>query len=215
MGRAGGQMGSFVEPLLARGCRVVWFDLPGHGESGAGAVAMPDLVRALEALAHTHGPFAAAIGHSLGAATLALALRRGLSLASVALIAAPASMNEHAGNFARLIGITPRVRDAMRRRLERRYGIRFSDIDRIEELERLALPALFVHDRDDREVPFAHALRLSARMPRARLVTTYGLGHTRILRDADVVRTVTGFIADGARSLPVELPLLPLPAPIY
>jgi hypothetical protein len=56
-GGRGVQMGSFVAPLLASGYRVVWFDQPGHGDSGHGPVALPDFVRALEAIALTHGPF--------------------------------------------------------------------------------------------------------------------------------------------------------------
>ncbi|MBI5786750.1 MAG: alpha/beta hydrolase [Rhodocyclales bacterium] len=214
-GGSGVQMGSFVAPLLARGYRAVWFDQPGHGESGDGPVGLPDFVRATEALAETHGPFAAAVGHSLGAAALALALRRGVALGRVAFIAAPASMIEQAHNFARLLGITPRIREAMRRRLEHRYGVRFADIDRIEELAKLSAPALFVHDGGDTEVPFEHALRLSGRLPGAQLLKTHGLGHYRILRDADVVRTAVGFVCGDNAALPAELPVLPQPAPIY
>ena len=214
-GGRGVQMGRFVAPLLASGFRVVWFDQPGHGESGRGAVALPDFVRALEALAATHGPFEAAIGHSLGAAALGVALRRSLRLGRIVFVSSPASMDEHAHNFARLLGITPRVREAMRSRLERRYGVRFAEIDRIEELERLRLPALFVHDSDDAEVPFEHALRLSARVPGARLIKTHGLGHHRLLRDPSVVGAVVDFVTGRVDSLPAELPVLPRPAPIY
>jgi pimeloyl-ACP methyl ester carboxylesterase len=214
-GGSGVQMGSFVAPLLARGWRVVWFDQPGHGESGHAAVGLPDFVRAMEALAETHGPFAAAIGHSLGAAALMLALRRGLALGRVVFIASPASMIEYAHNFARLLGITPRIREAMRRRLEHRYGVRFADIDRIEELAELRLPALFVHDQTDGEVPFEHTLRLSAHLPGASLIRTFGLGHYRILRDPAVVRAVVAFADGNGEGLPAELPALPQPAPIY
>src|SRR5215468_3962485 len=41
-GGRGTQMGTFVAPLLAAGYRVMWFDQPGHGESGRGAVGLPD-----------------------------------------------------------------------------------------------------------------------------------------------------------------------------
>jgi pimeloyl-ACP methyl ester carboxylesterase len=181
-GGRGVQMGSFVEPLLAAGYRVVWFDQPGHGESGHGPVALPDFVRALQALAATHGPFAAAIGHSLGAAALGVAMRRGMQLGRVVFVSPPSSINEHARNFARQLGITPPIREAMRRRIEHRYGVRFDEIDRIDELEQLRVPALFVHDSGDAEVPFEHTLRLSERMPGARLIKTYGLGHHRLAR---------------------------------
>jgi pimeloyl-ACP methyl ester carboxylesterase len=214
-GGRGVQMGSFVPPLLAAGYRVVWFDQPGHGESGSGAVALPDFVRAVEALAATHGPFAAAIGHSLGAAALGVAMRRGVELGRVVFVSAPASISEHAHNFARLLGITPQIREAMRRRLEHRYGVRFAEIDRINELEQLRSPALFVHDRGDTEVPFEHALRLSGRLPGARLIKTYGLGHYRVLREPSVVRAVVDFVRGDVARMPAELPALPRPAPIY
>ena len=142
----------------------------------------------------THGPFDAAIGHSLGAAALGLAMRRGLQLGRVVFVSPPASISEHAHKFARLLGITPAIRDAMRRRLEQRYGVRFAEIDRIDELAQLRLPALFVHDSGDTEVPFEHTLRLSARMPGARQIKTYGLGHYRLLRDHAVVRAIVDFV---------------------
>ena len=213
-GGRSGQMASFIAPLVARGLRVVWFDQPGHGDSGHGRVGLPDFVRAIEALAGTHGPFHAAIGHSLGGAALGLALRNGLPLARVVLVSAPSSMHEHTRNFARLLGIAPRVRDAMRRHIEQRYQVRFDDIDRVEDLARLSQPALFVHDRDDAEIPYRHALRASARMPGARIVTTYGLGHYRILREPSVVQAIVGFVA-GSDDVPRELPELPRPAPMY
>ena len=214
-GGRGLQMASFVAPLLDAGYRVVWFDQPGHGESGRGSVGLPDFVRAVQALADTHGPFDAAIGHSLGSAALAIALRRGLGLARVAFVSPPASIGEHTRMFARILGITPAIREAMRVRLERRYGMRFAEIDRIDDLTRLELPTLFVHDSGDGEVPFDNSERLAARMPNARLIKTYGLGHRRIVRDEAVVGAIVDFIRGDAEDLPSELPRLPRPAPIY
>jgi pimeloyl-ACP methyl ester carboxylesterase len=78
----------------------------------------------------------------------------------------------------------------------------------------LHLPALFVHDSGDVDVPFEQTLRLSARMPGARLIKTYGLGHYRLLRDHAVVRSIVNFVG-GDDDVPAELPVLPRPAPIY
>jgi pimeloyl-ACP methyl ester carboxylesterase len=214
-GGLGTQMNAFVGPLTAAGYRAIWFDQPGHGESGRGAVGLPDFVRAVEAVVATHGPFAAAIGHSLGAAAIGLALRRGARFGRVVFVGPPSSIGEHARHFARMLGITPLVRDSMRQRLEQRFGMRFADIDRIEELERIDAPALFMHDSDDAEVPFENTVRLSARMRSARLIRTHGLGHYRILREPAVVAAVVEFVAGRTDALPAELPALPRPAPIY
>lgn len=214
-GGRGAQMASLAGPLLDAGYRVVWFDQPAHGGSGSGRVALPDFERALHALARTHGPFHAAIGHSLGAAALGLALRRGLRLERVVFLGTPASIRDHVHGFGRRLGLTPRVLDAMRAVVERRYGVAFDDIDRIEELARVTTPALFIHDAQDRQVPFADAQRLSRLMPRAHLLRTHGLGHNRILHDHAVLRACADFIAAPERVPPQDLPLLPLPAPLF
>jgi pimeloyl-ACP methyl ester carboxylesterase len=213
-GGRGVQMEHFIAPLLDRGFRVVWFDQPGHGDSGAGRVGLPDFVRALEAIDRAHRPIKAAIGHTLGAAPLGIGVRRGLRLARIVFIGSPASMSEYAKAFARVLGIAPWVREMMRVRVERRYGMRFDDIDRIEELRHVTIPALFVHDAGDVEVPFENALRLSRRMPDARLLRTYGLGHRRVLREPGVVNAVADF-ARGIDDVPAEWPRLPRPAPLY
>jgi pimeloyl-ACP methyl ester carboxylesterase len=132
----------------------------------------------------------------------------------VVFVSPPASLREYTGGFARALGIAPRIRESMRKRLERRHGMRFDDIDRIEELEALNVRALFVHDREDRQVPIENSQRLRQRMPGARLLATHGLGHNRILREPSVVNAVADFVADDD-AVPWELPALPRPAPIY
>jgi hypothetical protein len=65
----------------------------------------------------------------------------------------------------------------------------------------LRLPALILHDIEDAEVPHAEGLSLAHAWPGARLVTTAGLGHRRILRDEAVVGQAVEFIADLSSDL--------------
>lgn len=213
-GGIGAQLSGFVPPLLAQGFRVVWLDLPGHGESDGRQTALPDMVRALRAVAATCGPFHAAIGHSIGAAAIALAMRGGLSLKRMVLIGAPASLSDYMRSFARLLGISSEVRERLRLGIERRYGSKLDELDRIEDLCRLETPALLFHDGEDRQVPFVHSQRIAGHLRRSQLVRTHGLGHYRIVRDASVIATTTRFIADAGARLPECIPELPLPAPL-
>jgi pimeloyl-ACP methyl ester carboxylesterase len=56
------------------------------------------------------------------------------------------------------------------------------------------MEGLIVHDDNDPEAPLIEGKSVLREWPGARLVTTHGLGHTRLLRDPDVVREVTTFI---------------------
>jgi len=214
-GGVGAQLGRFVPILLQRGFRVVWFDLPGHGASEGRQTTLPDLVRAIQAVAGVCGPFHAAIGHSLGAAAIALAMRRGLPLERAVLIGAPASVREHMRGFAQRLGLSSAVRDAIRNSIERRHQWSFDDIDRIEDLGRIATPTLLIHDDGDRHVASQESHRIARCLPNAHLTTTYGLGHFRILQHPAVTRLAARFVAGEGASPPETLPSIPLPAPIY
>lgn len=61
----------------------------------------------------------------------------------------------------------------------------------------ITTPALLVHDQHDREVSADSALEYAAQWRGAKLMTTRGLGHVRILRDAGVVAEVIRFIGIG------------------
>src|SRR5258708_21621269 len=53
---------------------------------------------------------------------------------------------------------------------------------------------LVLHDRYDREVPFAHGADIAKAWPEARLDALSGLGHRRLLRDPEVIAATTAFI---------------------
>jgi len=56
---------------------------------------------------------------------------------------------------------------------------------------RTAQPTLIVHDRADRAAPHAAGEGLARALTGARLMTTEGLGHRRVLSDASVIDAVT------------------------
>lgn len=198
----GAQLGAFVDPLLARGLRVVAFDAPGHGESPLRRASIVEHARALVAVSEKVAPRGvhAVVGHSVGAAAALLATRFGLRPARLALLAPPTSPARFAAGFARMVGLDDHVRDAMLRRLEARYGIAVADLDVTRDAARLSSPLLIVHDADDRVVPLDDGAAIAAASPVSELVTTRGLGHGRVLEAPPVVERVVGFVARGARA---------------
>jgi pimeloyl-ACP methyl ester carboxylesterase len=202
-GGRGSQLGAFVEPLVTAGHRVVLFDAPAHGDSdhgpaGPGRTHGVEMGKALDAVFARFGPAEAVLAHSLGTISTYLTLRFGwLSTRRLVLLAPMVAAEPLFDQFQRALGFGARTRRAFDRHLEEYVGIPMAEFDAEFHAAHVdPVPTLVVHDRGDRQTPYDDAVRLVGSLPDARLVTTDGLGHRRILRDPAVVRAVLSFV-DG------------------
>lgn len=207
------QWHAVVGGLLAAGMRVVAFDALSHGASDAGArgqhqSSILEMARSLLAVAWHVGPVHAVVAHSLGGAAAAQAIREGLPARGVAMIGAPADMYDACSALAWQLGVAPHVLDRMQRRSEHWLGASWStfnvpDIGRTRPVP----PLLVIHDRNDREVRWEDGAAIAGAWPDARLVTTEGLGHRRILRDAEVIAHLARFVS-GLAATPALPPMV-------
>jgi pimeloyl-ACP methyl ester carboxylesterase len=196
-GRAS-QWSSFVEPLTRAGLTAVAFDAPGHGASPAKRTSIPHFSAALAAVVDSVGPARAVVGHSMGGVAAALALARGLPAERMVLLGSPADPTEIFSAFLARIGLPHHLHSAIWGKFEAEYGFDSDELPVRPPAHAPGTPALVVHDRDDREVPYGSADRIVRVWPGATLITTTGLGHRRLLRDADVIQRVVGFAAGAA-----------------
>jgi pimeloyl-ACP methyl ester carboxylesterase len=203
-GRGGRLATAFVEPLLARGFSVVTFDAPGHGASDGTLSSMPQLARALEAVADAAGSLFGVIAHSMGGSASALAISHGLQVERAVFIAPAADPARYADEFATSLGVGPAAMAGMRRRSEARLRFRWSDLNVPRMAARLDVPLLVVHDRDDPTVPWAEGLAIVEAWPGAELITTTGLGHREVVRDPEIVTRAVDFVRQGAPAGPLE-----------
>jgi len=196
------QLDAFVEPLTGAGLRVVSFDGPSHGASdpgpeGPGRSTVLELAGALAAVVADQGPAAAVVAHSLGAMATASTLDHGLEAGRLAFVAPMAAPLPYTRTFAGRLGFGERTRERLVPRLERRVGVSLADFDLPAMAGRVATPPLLlVHDRDDTETAWSDSADIARSWPEARLVSTTGLGHYRILRDPAVVAEVAGFVTE-------------------
>jgi pimeloyl-ACP methyl ester carboxylesterase len=196
-GRAG-RFSAIAGSLMQGEFRAVLFDAPAHGASMGRQASLPQFARALRDVADAMGPVYGLIGHSLGGAAVSLALRDGLRAERAVLLAPPSDVVLFSNAFAEHLRIPLRARDAMRQNLETRLRFRFDELH-IPTLARdLTAPALIIHDRDDRDVPYTHGEEIARAWPGAEFLSTKGLGHRAILRDPEVVRHTIEFLRLGA-----------------
>jgi hypothetical protein len=189
-------MAAIGAALVEAGCTAVIFDGPAHGASPGRRASVVHLANAAEDVARATGA-RAAIGHSVGGAALAFALARGLPLSAAVTIGAPRNPSAFFRAFGAALGLGAPMLARIRARIEAWVGVDMDDLDVSRGApgpDAGAPPLLVVHDRDDAEVATGDADAYVSAWPDARLLSTEGLGHRRVLRDAAVVDDVVAFV---------------------
>ena len=205
-GGRGDQFAAFVDPLVAAGHRVVVFDALSHGASdagpsGRGRAQGVEFGRALDDVVARFGPARAIIAHSMGAVPVALALRDGWASAERLVMIAPMSeLSTYFDRFGAMVGFGPRIRRGMDDETRRRTGYpvdEFAVPRLVGDLDSVP-PTLIIHDRADKETAHEASAAIAESFADARLMSTDGLGHRRILRDPGVVAATVEHVLEVA-----------------
>jgi pimeloyl-ACP methyl ester carboxylesterase len=191
----GAQLAAFVEPLVGAGFSAVAFDAPGHGVSGGNRSSLPHFSWAVRAVADASGGAHAILAHSLGCAATTLAVRDGMPVKGLVYIAPPLDPSDYVARFGVILNISTPVLDRMKQRIEQRFARKWSEYSLAVMAPAMRTPLLVIHDRDDEDTYHEDGVALAQAWPEARMITTSGLGHRRILRNPDVVEAGTRFIA--------------------
>ena len=191
------QLKEFVEPLRAAGFRVVAFDAPAHGASDGQRTNLVEYAGAVLQVAIAVGPVHGIIAHSFGAPATALAVSFGFDTSRMVFIGPPLSLEHASQRVAEFLGVPPKVRDLMQRRVERWLGMPWKEMQTDHLIAKLDIPLLVFHDDGDREVPWRDGAVITRSAKHGRLVTMSGLGHRGILRDRGVVKQAVDFFGGG------------------
>lgn len=214
-----GRLTAFVPRLVEAGFRAIAFDAPGHGLSSGWQSSLPEFAASIRAVSRETGPVVALIAHSFGAAAATLAMAEGLAVERALFLAPATDPDQYSGRFTNMLRISQPVRESMKRRLERRYGVRWSSFSLVERAAVMRVPLLVFHDRGDSKIPFRLGAAIARAWPGAELIATDRLGHHKILRDATLISRAVSFLS-CARPIPLieaesaERPAPPLAAPM-
>ena len=190
----GAQMHALGDALAAAGCDPVLLDFPAHGRSGGWRSTLPQFTRAIFAVTARLGPWHGLVAHSLGAVAAMHTAARGLPVQRLALVAPSAPPALFLDWFAGSFGLPASVSQRMREQIEAREAIDLAEFEPEWLGPRITQPCLVVHDRGDRVAPFGAGQRIVAATAGARLHGTEGLGHRRVLDDADVAAQVVAHL---------------------
>jgi pimeloyl-ACP methyl ester carboxylesterase len=193
------QMLPLGQALAAAGFEPVLMDLPAHGRSAGWRCTMPQIVRSLFEAQSSLGPFEAIVAHSMGAVASLHAVAQGLRvqrLVALAPSSPPASVLRW---FGQTFGLRPELLARMRARIETHEAMALDEFEAPWLGPRVQAPVLLLHDRGDRMAPLANSQALLGTLPAARLHTTEGLSHRRILSDPQaIVQVLAHLVAQPA-----------------
>lgn len=195
----GTQFRRFVKPLMAAGYRVVGFDGPAHGASDGKRTDIIEFETVLKKIYEREGEPAGIIAHSFGGGAALYAAMNGLPIKKLVSIGSPTIGDEIIRTYLRNINGSWPTGEYFKQYMLKTYGKPFDEFTALHFVRQLPAPLalLLVHDEDDKEVIIKHPEALLEVYPSARLLRTKGLGHTRILKDNQVIAACVTFIKEG------------------
>ncbi|MEX5340923.1 alpha/beta fold hydrolase [Pseudomonas sp. I2] len=191
------QFAALIDTLVRAGHTVVSLEGPAHGRSPGQQAHVVLFARALLEAAAELPPLRAVIGHSMGGASVLLALQWGLRTEAAVSIAAPAQLLGVLRGFARRLGLPARARAAFIRQVEQDVGVQIARLD--VSGYQLELPGLVVHASDDRLVPASEAQLIHKAWFDSRLMVLEEGGHQRVLADPRLGEAVLELLARAPR----------------
>ena len=188
------QLFAFADKLLENGFMVISFDGPAHGKSTGRTTMMTEFLKTVEKINTTFGPFEAAIGHSFGATSLYNAAATFLGIKTFIAIGSGDRISDIISNFAKNLYLNEKSAKKIQLGLEKKWMIHIDDFSSSSVAKKIKIPVLVVHDIIDGDVPVSCAYRIRQNLEKGSLLITNGLGHTKILRNNEIVHKSIKFI---------------------
>jgi len=190
----GTQLYNIADKLLENGFMTISFDAPAHGKSAGKTTMITEFIAVVKYLEAKQGPFEYAIGHSLGGMTVLNNIKQGLNIKKAVIIGAGDMITDIIKVFVKKIELKPKVVSKIKQHFYTKFGEDIDNYSGSVAAKKVKIPVLIIHDTEDKEVPVSCAYNIRKNLDFGEILITNGLGHTRILKDTNVVSRIEQFI---------------------
>ncbi len=189
------QFRKFIPALNAAGFLVLGFDGPAHGNSEGKRTTIVEFEEVLKKIVDVKGVPVAIIAHSFGGGASLFAIRNRLPVTKLINIASPTMADEIIRTYLNAIGGSWPTGVHFKEVIKKKYGRPFEEYTASFIIKQInGLELLLIHDSEDRDVSITQAQEMIKLYPKAKLITTHGLGHNRILKDEAVITACVDFV---------------------
>ena len=136
----------------------------------------------------------AVIGHSLGAASISLAVHDGLQIPKFIAMGAPTIGDDILDSFRAIIHAPSYINQGIKDACLKMYGREFDELTMTHTIKAVKCPILAIHGEDDFDVRIFHLDALIKAKPDIETLRVKGLGHRRILKDKKTIDRIIEFI---------------------
>lgn len=179
-----------IDAAVLAGFKAIAWDGPAHGDSPGRSTNLIEFAQALkkDVSSREDEVIHAVVGHSFGGAAAAYACKLGLPAKKLVLISSPSNVQNVLLRFWSALKLVDYVQPFFLKRLEKITNVTLMDVSTETFIGKLSQKIQVIHDKSDKEIPFAEAEVLKIKNPEISLVGTDKLGHRRIL-DSQIVAT--------------------------
>ncbi|KAF2336822.1 alpha/beta hydrolase [Flavobacterium ginsenosidimutans] len=190
----GTQLFKIADELLENGYSTVSFDAPAHGKSKGKTTIMSEFIASILEIEKQFGPFEIAIGHSLGGMSVLNAIKDGLKVEKAVIIGSGDIVQDILDEFTFKLGLKKEISAHLKDSFETKYQVKMDDFSAFRAAQKVKIPVLVMHDKDDPEVPVKAGIHINENLENGSLYLTEGLGHRKILGNHNVIKKILSFI---------------------
>jgi len=190
----GTQLVQLADKILENKMMVYSFDAPAHGLSDGKRTSITDFIETVEEIDKIHGPFEAAIGHSLGGVVLLNSVSKGLNINKLVTIGADNSISEIFKIQIKKVNLKPIIAEKLERIFEKKHREKAINFSSEKVANQVNIPTLVIHDSQDKYVPVSSALAIRQNLKYGELLITNGLGHHKVFKNSQVIQRIINFI---------------------
>lgn len=192
----GTSMYKIAQILNKSGFNVISFDAPAHGNSKGTTTGAPEFMHSINLLNNHFNGFYAIIGHSLATVPIFKCYKNLRGVNKIVTIGSVNKMIDIFVNLKNRLGLKKYTFDIMIDYMEKKFDVSIDSWAAEKMTQQIECKMLMFHDKDDREIPIECSRILNKKLKNSKLIETTGLGHSRILKDMEVVEKIKTFILE-------------------
>jgi len=186
----------YIEAFPKEEFTLIAFDAPAHGLSEGKQFTVPQNAFLIALLARYYHGFGAVVSHSIGSFSVfyALATYELPPIGKLVSMASPGRASEFIDFYMEALNLKANTVTRIKHEFQKYAKEELDNIQLPVLVEKLRIPGLIIHDREDQRTPYQNALELLRHWKGATLHSTDGLGHN--LRSRQLVQLVVDFVKE-------------------